>query len=558
MTRREPKPGRAGAAGDLPPTVPPVGGVSPKGTVPPAWQTLSGIPLKAHYGPEDQVGPAVTAAPPGAFPYTRGIHADMYRGKPWTMRMFAGFGTPEDTNRRFHYLLDHGQTGLSTAFDMPTLMGYDPDHHLSLGEVGREGVSVTSLEDMERLFAGIPLDRVTTSMTINAPAIVLLALYVAIARKQGVPPEKLRGTLQNDILKEFIAQKEWISPPEPSMRIIRDMLVYSTRHMPLWNTISISGYHIREAGATAVQELALTLADGIAYLQAGIEAGLAVDDFAPRLSFFFDVHVDFFEEIAKFRAARRMWATIVRDRFGARSPRSWLLRTHAQTAGVSLTAQQPYNNVVRVAWQALAAVLGGTQSLHTNSMDETYALPTEDAAKLALRTQQLIAEESGVAAVADPLGGSWYVETLTDELERRAREIIRRIDDLGGMVPAIDQGYPQMEISASAFRHQQELERHERIIVGVNRYQEAENPPLPTLKIAADVERQQVERVRALRARRDAGRAAAALGAVEAAARGTDNLVYPIIEAVESGVTLGEICDVFRSVFGVYRDPAFL
>ena len=403
--------------------------------------------------------------------------------------MFAGFGTPEDTNRRFRYLLEHGQTGLSTAFDMPTLMGYDPDHPLSLGEVGREGVSVASLEDMERLFAGIPLDRVTTSMTINAPAIILLALYVAMGTKQGVPPEKLRGTMQNDILKEFIAQKEWISPPEPSMRIIRDMLVYCTRHMPLWNTISISGYHIREAGATAVQELALTLADGIAYVQAGIEAGLAVDEFAPRLSFFFDVHVDFFEEIAKFRAARRMWATIVRDRFGAKNQRSWLLRTHAQTAGVSLTAQQPYNNVVRVAWQALAAVLGGTQSLHTNSMDETYALPTEEAAKLALRTQQLIAEESGVAAVADPLGGSWYVEALTDEMERRAWEIIRRIDDLGGMVPAIHQGYPQKEISASAFRHQQELERHERIIVGVNRYQEAGNPPLPTLKIAAEVER---------------------------------------------------------------------
>jgi methylmalonyl-CoA mutase, N-terminal domain len=543
MTPHHPEPGRSAAG-------------RPPRAVPPARQTLSGIPLKMHYGPEDVTEPA--AGPPGAFPYTRGIHADMYRGKPWTMRMFAGFGTPEDTNRRFRYLLEHGQTGLSTAFDMPTLMGYDPDHPMSLGEVGREGVSVASLEDMEQLFAGIPLDQVTTSMTINAPAIVLLAFYVAMGRKQGVPPEKLRGTLQNDILKEFIAQKEWISPPEPSMRIIRDMLVYSTRHMPQWNTISISGYHIREAGATAVQELALTLADGIAYLQAGIEAGLAVDDFAPRLSFFFDVHVDFFEEIAKFRAARRMWAGIVRNRFGATKPRSWLLRTHAQTAGVSLTAQQPHNNLIRVAWQALAAVLGGTQSLHTNSMDETYALPTEEAAKLALRTQQLIAEESGVTAVADPLGGSWYVESLTDELERRAWEIIRRIDDLGGMVPAIHQGYPQKEISASAFRHQQELERQERIIVGVNRYQEASATPLPTLKIEAEVERMQIERVRMLRARRDATRASAALDAVEAAARGTDNLVYPIIEAVESGVTLGEICDLFRKVFGVYRDPAFL
>ena len=523
-----------------------------------AWATLSGIPLRSVYGPDDTPDPAAGAPPPGQYPYTRGIHHDMYRGKVWTMRMFAGFGTPEDTNQRFRYLLDHGQTGLSTAFDMPTLMGYDPDHPMSLGEVGREGVSVATLDDMERLFAGIPLDRVTTSMTINAPAIILLALYVAIARKQGVAPEALRGTLQNDILKEFIAQKEWISPPEPSMRIIRDMLVYCSRHLPQWNTISISGYHIREAGATAVQELAFTLADGIAYVQAGIEAGLEVDDFAPRLSYFFDVHVDFFEEIAKFRAARRMWAKIMRERFGARNPRSWLLRTHAQTAGVSLTAQQPYNNVVRVAWQALAAVLGGTQSLHTNSMDETYALPTEEAAKLALRTQHLIAEESGVTAVADPLGGSWYIESLTDERERRAGEIIRRIDDLGGMVPAIHQGYPQKEIAASAFQHQRELERHERIIVGVNRYQEAGSPPIPTLKIDHQVERDQVERIRVLRANRDAGRAATAIGAVEAAARGTDNLVYPIIDAVERGVTLGEICDVFRQVFGVYRDPAFL
>jgi methylmalonyl-CoA mutase N-terminal domain/subunit len=520
------------------------------------WKTLSGISLKPVYGPSDR--PDGGPNTPGEYPYTRGIHADMYRGKLWTMRMFAGFGSPEDTNGRFRYLLEHGQTGLSTAFDMPTLMGYDPDQPMSLGEVGREGVSVASIEDMERLFRGIPLDQVTTSMTINAPAIILLALYVAVARRQGVPPEKLRGTLQNDILKEFIAQKEWISPPEPSMRIIRDMMVYSTRHMPLWNTISISGYHIREAGATAVQELAFTLADGIAYVQAGLEAGLDVDEFAPRLSFFFDVHVDFFEEIAKFRAARRMWARIMRERFGAKNPRSWLLRTHAQTAGVSLTAQQPINNVVRVAWQALAAVLGGTQSLHTNSMDETFALPTEEAAKTALRTQQLIAEESGVAAVADPLGGSHYVEWLTDEVERRAGEIILRIDELGGMIPAIHQGYPQKEIAASAFQHQKELEKEERIIVGVNRYQEAEAPPIPTLKIDMEVERLQVERIRALRSRRDATKSASALAAVEAAARGTENLVYPIVDAVEAGVTLGEICDVFREVFGVYRDPAFL
>jgi len=482
----------------------------------------------------------------------------MYRGKLWTMRMFAGFGSPEDTNRRFRYLLEHGQTGLSTAFDMPTLMGYDPDHPMSLGEVGREGVSVASLADAERLFAGIPLDRVTTSMTINAPAVILLAFYVAVARRQGVAPEKLRGTLQNDILKEFIAQKEWISPPEPSMRIIRDMLVFCTERLPQWNTISISGYHIREAGATAVQELAFTLADGIAYVDAGRAAGLDVDAFAPRLSFFFDVHVDFFEEIAKFRAARRMWATIMRERFGAKNPRSWLLRTHAQTAGVSLTAQQPYNNVVRTTWQALAAVLGGTQSLHTNSLDETYALPTEEAAKLALRTQQLLAEESGVAAVADPLGGSHYVEWLTDEVERRAWEIIRRIDDLGGMVPAIHQGYPQKEIAASAFQHQKELERRERVIVGVNGYVEADEPPIATLKVDAQVERSQIERIRELRARRDASRAQAALAAVEAAAQGTANLVEPILTAVEADVTLGEICDVFRRAFGVYRDPAFL
>ncbi|MCC7144216.1 MAG: methylmalonyl-CoA mutase family protein [Candidatus Eisenbacteria bacterium] len=518
--------------------------------------TLSGIPLKICYHPAD-VRPEVAAEAPGSYPYTRGVHADMYRGKLWTMRMFAGFGSPEDTNARFHYLLRQGQTGLSTAFDMPTLMGYDPDHALSLGEVGREGVAVASLEDMERLFAGIPLDKVTTSMTINAPAIVLLAFYIAVGKKQGVPPAQLRGTLQNDILKEFIAQKEWISPPEPSMRIIRDMLVYCTNEMPLWNTISISGYHIREAGATAVQELAFTLYDGIAYVEAGVEAGLDVDAFAPRLSFFFDVHNDFFEEIAKFRAARRMWARIMKERFGAKNPRSWLLRTHAQTAGVSLTAQQPYNNVARVAIQALAAVLGGTQSLHTNSLDETYALPTEEAATIALRTQQLIAEESGVASVVDPLGGSYFVEALTDEVERRAWEIIKRVDDLGGMVAAIHQGYPQKEIAASAFQHQQEVERKQRIIVGVNGYQKGEEPRLPTLKIDMEVERDQVERIRALRARRDPARAAATLAAVEAACRTDANIMPPIVDAVEAGITLGEISDVFRKVFGVYRDPGF-
>jgi len=518
--------------------------------------TLSGIPLKICYYPAD-VNAEASREEPGIFPYTRGIHADMYRGKLWTMRMFAGFGSPEDTNARFHYLLKQGQTGLSTAFDMPTLMGYDPDHALSLGEVGREGVSVASLEDMERLFAGIPLDKVTTSMTINAPAIVLLAFYVATGKKQGVPPSKLRGTMQNDILKEFIAQKEWISPPEPSMRIIRDMLVYSTKEMPLWNTISISGYHIREAGATAVQELAFTLYDGISYVEAGIEAGLDVDEFAPRLSFFWDVHNDFFEEIAKFRASRRMWAKIMRERFGAKNPRSWLLRTHAQTAGVSLTAQQPYNNVARVALQGLAAVLGGTQSLHTNSLDETYALPTEEAATIALRTQQILAEESGVADVVDPLGGSYFVEALTDEVERRAWELIKKLDDLGGMVAAIHQGFPQKEIAGSAFQHQREVERKERIIVGVNRYQKDEEIAIPTLKIEHKVEQDQVERLRALKSRRNAAAAASALAAVESACRGDDNLVPPILAAVEAGATLGEICDLFRKVFGVYRDPGF-
>lgn len=522
--------------------------------------TLSDIPVDVLYTADSVARRAEKDAErPGTFPYTRGIHADMYRGRLWTMRQFAGFGTPADTNQRFHYLLRHGQTGLSTAFDMPTLMGYDPDDAMSLGEVGREGVSVATLEDMEILFRGIPLDQVTTSMTINATAVIMLAFYVANAERQGVGPEALRGTMQNDILKEFIAQKEWISPPEPSMRIIRDMLVYSTERMPQWNTISISGYHIREAGATAVQELAFTLADGIGYVQAGIDAGLDIDDFAPRLSFFWDVHNDFFEEVAKFRAGRRMWARIVKERFGAKNPRSWLLRTHAQTAGVSLTAQQPYNNVVRVALQALAAVLGGTQSLHTNSLDETYALPTEEAVKIALRTQQIIADESGVAHTVDPLGGSYYVEWMTDEVERRAWEIIDRIDQMGGIVPAIHQGYPQKEIAAAAYHYQKQVEAEQKIIVGVNRYVEPdEKDPIPTLKIDLEVERMQVERIRALRARR--GRAAAedALRAVEDACRGNANIVPPILEAVKRDVTLGEICNVFRKAFGVYRDPAFL
>ena len=530
----------------------------------PEYRTMSGIPLKGIYRPEDLEAAGWRyedkLGEPGQFPYTRGPHETMYRGKPWTMRMFAGFGTPEDTNQRFKYLLDQGQTGLSTAFDMPTLMGYDPDHPRSLGEVGREGVSVASLDDMERLFADIPLDKVSTSMTINAPAAVLLALYVAVAEKQGVSPDRLRGTLQNDMLKEFIAQKEWISPIRAHMRIIRDMLVYCTRELPQWNTISISGYHIREAGATAVQELAFTLADGIGYVQLGVDAGLDVDSFAPRLSFFFDVHNDFFEEIAKFRAARRMWARIMRDRFGAVNPRSWLLRTHAQTAGVSLMAQQPLNNMVRTAMQALAAVLGGTQSLHTNSYDETYALPTEDAATLALRTQQIIAEESGVAAVADPLGGSYFIESLTDRVEAEAMAYIEKIDAMGGITKSVEEGYPQREIARSAYDFQRQVDSAERVIVGVNRYQQAEDgDPIPTLKIDIATEKDQADRIRAVRASRDAAAAERSLAAVRAAARDPQaNLMPPIVDAVKNHVTLGEICDIFRDEFGVHTDPAYL
>ncbi len=521
--------------------------------------SLDGRPMEVAYFPReadaayfDQVGV------PGQYPYTRGVHINMYRGKPWTMRMFAGFGTPEDTNARFKYLLSQGTTGLSTAFDMPTLMGYDPDHAMSEGEVGREGTNVSHLRDMEALFGDIPLGDVTTSMTINAPAIAMLALYVAVAERQGVPYNRIGGTLQNDILKEFIAQKEWISPPRPSMRIIRDMLAFCTHNLPRWNTISISGYHIREAGATAVQELAFTLADGIGYVQAGIEAGLDVDEFAPRLSFFFDVHNDFFEEIGKLRAARRLWARIMKERFHAKNPRSWMLRTHCQTAGVSLTAQQPMNNVVRTTIQAIAAVLGGTQSLHTNSLDETYALPTEAAAKLALRTQQVIAEESGIASVVDPLGGSYLVEHLTDRMEAEALAIIQKIDDLGGIVRAIEVGYPQREIAESAFRFQQRVESGERRVVGVNSQVEEKGESIPLLAIDPTVEANQIARCREVKLQRDADAAARALDAVRKACRDGSNLVPPILAGVKQYVTLGEISQVFRDEFGVYRDPAFL
>ena len=532
-----------------------------KGENPPPVETQSGLPLAPVYQPADpgpDADPAKTLGAPGQFPFTRGPHETMYRGKPWTMRMFSGFGTPEDTNQRFRYLLAHGQTGLSTAFDMPTLMGFDPDDPLARGEVGREGVSVASVADVERLFADIPLEQVTTSMTINAPAVVLLAFYVVAAERRGIGPEKLRGTIQNDMLKEFIAQKEWICGVRPSLRIIRDMLVTCTARMPLWNTISISGYHIREAGATAVQELAFTLADGIGYVELGREAGLDVDVFAPRLSFFWDIHNDFFEEIAKLRAARMMWAHIMRDRFGAKNPRAWMLRAHAQTAGVSLVAQQPLNNVVRTTLQALAAVLGGTQSLHTNSFDETLALPTEEAATLALRTQQIIAEESGLPAVADPFGGSYYLESLTDRMQAEAERLIRAIDDMGGIVRAVEMGWPQREIAASAYRTQQQVDRGERSIVGVNRHVVPETTSIPTLKIDMAPERAQIARVQAVRAGRDAVRAQEGLEEVRRACAGDANVMDAVVEAARRDATLGEICRVFRDVFGEYRDPAEL
>jgi methylmalonyl-CoA mutase N-terminal domain/subunit len=496
---------------------------------------------------------------PGVFPFTRGIQPTMYRGRLWTMRQFAGFGTAEETNARFRYLLDHGQTGLSTAFDMPTLMGYDSDHPKSLGEVGREGVAIDSLADMETLFAGIPLGEVSTSMTINSPAAILLAFYLCVGEEQGVPRAALRGTIQTDILKEYIAQKEYIFPPEPSMRLVTDMIEFCSREMPLWHPISISGYHIREAGSTAAQELAFTLADGFTYVEWAMERGLDVDDFAPRLSFFFNAHLDFFEEIAKYRAARRIWARRLRDRYGAKNPRSWLMRFHTQTAGVSLTAQQPEVNIVRTAVEALAAVLGGTQSLHTNSFDEALALPTEDAVRIALRTQQVIAHETGVVSTADPLGGSYFVEALTDRLELEANDYFDRIEKLGGVVAAIKENFFQREIAEASFRYQQEVERQERVVVGVNRYELRDERPLEILKIDPALEGQQIERVRDLRARRDAGAVEASLAALQAAAARDDvNLMPLIVEAARAYVTMGEICDTFRDVWGVWREtPVF-
>ena len=493
---------------------------------------------------------------PGQFPYTRGVQPDMYRGKSWTMRQFAGFGTPADTNKRFHYLLSQGMMGLSTAFDMPTLMGYDADHDLAKGEVGREGVNVTSLADMEILFDKIPLDEVTTSMTINAPAVVVMAMYVALADNRKIPREKLGGTIQADMLKEFIAQKEWICPPEPSVKLVVDLIEFSTKELPRWNSVSISGYHIREAGATAVQELAFTLYDGITYVEEGIKRGLDVDDFAPRLSFFFDVHNDFFEEVAKFRAARRIWARVMKDRFKAKNPKSWMLRTHAQTAGVSLTAQQPINNVVRVTVQAMAAIMGGTNSLHTNSMDETLSLPTEQAVKVALRTQQILAEESGIANTADPLGGSWLVESMTNRVETEALAYIKKLDELGGMVAAIHEGFPQKEIAVSAYKFQQQLDRKEKVIVGVNKYVDNDQDKIPTLVIDHKQEQGQINSVKKLKRNRNRERLAKTLEKVRKDCRSGANLMPGLIEAVKAYATLGEICDIFREEFGIYRDPA--
>jgi methylmalonyl-CoA mutase, N-terminal domain len=516
----------------------------------------------AEAGAKPVYGPADVASPlgePGRYPFLRGPYETMYRSRRWTMRQFAGFGTPADTNQRFRFLLRQGQDGLSTAFDMPTLMGYDADHPRARGEVGREGVSVSTLEDMETLFAEIPLDRVTTSMTVNCTASILLAMYLAIAERRGIPWAKLGGTIQNDMLKEFIAQKEWISPPRPSVRIVADMIEFCTEQAPRWHPVSISGYHIREAGATAAQELGFTLADGIAYVEEVSRRGrLTADDFGHRLSFFFDVHSDFFEEIAKLRAARRLWARIMRERFGATRDEACRLRMHAQTAGVSLTAQQPLNNVVRVTLQALAGVLGGVQSLHTNSFDETLALPTEESAMVALRTQQIIAEETGVAEIVDPLGGSYAVEALTEAIEQAASSYIAEIDRRGGMVKAIEEGYPQLEIAESAYREQQRFDTGDRVVVGVNRYLVPEERPVDILRIALEVETQQVDRVRRFKQERDRARVREALATVRAVAGTDENLMPPLIAAVRAGCTVGEISDIYRSVLGEYRDPAHL
>jgi len=524
----------------------------------PRFSTVSDLEIKGLYTPEDikNINYSRDIGFPGASPFTRGVQPSMYRGRLWTMRMFSGLGGPEETNKRFHYLLSHGETGLSVAFHYPTLMGYDSDSPMSKGEIGKCGVAIDTLKDMEILFEGIPLDKVTTSMTINPPAAILLAMYIVVAEKQGVSKKEIGGTIQNDMLKEFIAQKTFMLPPKPSIRIIVDTIEYCTREVPRWNTISISGYHIREAGATAAQELAFTLADGIAYVEAAIERGLKVDDFAPRLSFFFDSHIDFFEEIAKFRAARRMWSKLMRERFMAKNPRSWMLRFHTQTAGCSLTAQQPYNNVVRTASEALAAVLGGTQSLHTNSLDETYAIPTEEAVTIALRTQQILAEETGVANTIDPLAGSYFVEALTDQMEQQAWDYIHRIDEMGGMVTAVERGYPQAEIADSAYKYQKQIDSGEKIMVGVNKYA-TDHPPITIWRMSPAVEERQLARLRQVKQIRDNQEVKELLNQVRIASKNGENLMPHIINAVKEYATIQEICDVWRDVFGRYTDPGY-
>jgi methylmalonyl-CoA mutase N-terminal domain/subunit len=521
------------------------------------FQTTSGIAVNRFFSPLDiaESDYLRDLNLPGEYPYTRGVQPTMFRGRFWTMRQYAGFGSAEDTNKRYRYLLDHGQTGLSVAFDLPTQIGYDSDHPLAQGEVGKVGVAIDSMQDMEVLFNQIPLDKVSTSMTINSPAAILLAMYIAVAEKQGVTPDKLNGTIQNDILKEYSSRGTYIFPPKPSMRIITNTFAYCTKEIPNWNTISISGYHMREAGCTAVQEVAFTLANGVAYVEAAVKAGLDVDLFGPRLSFFFNAHLDFLEEVAKFRAARRLWAKIMKERFQAKNPRSWMLRFHTQTAGCTLTAQQPHNNIIRVAWQALAAVLGGTQSLHTNSMDEALALPSEQSVQIALRTQQLIAYESGAADTVDPLGGSYYVETLTNEIEKRAGDYIAKIDQMGGSVAAIEKGYIQQEIQESAYRYQKEIEAGDRVIVGVNQFQSKEAAPKGLLRVDPKVREVQMRRLAKLRSSRDAKRVGTSLDALKKVAQGDGNLMGPIIDCVRANCTLGEICDVLRGVFGEY-EPA--
>jgi methylmalonyl-CoA mutase N-terminal domain/subunit len=524
-----------------------------------SFTSLSGVPVERLYTPADLSNFEYKRdlGDPGEYPFTRGIHRTMYRGKLWTMRQFSGFAAPEDTNKRLHYLLEQGQTGLSIAFDLPTLMGYDPDHPLAEGEVGKCGVSVSSLADMETLLAGLPLEQVTTSMTINSPAAIVWAMYLVVAEKNGADWKKISGTTQNDILKEYIAQKEYIFPPAPSMRLVVDTIVFGAREVPRWNPISISGYHIREAGSTAVQELAFTLRDGIEYVEWVARGGMAVDEFAPRLSFFFNSHNDLFEEVAKFRAARKVWARVMRERFGAKDPRSWTCRFHTQTAGCSLTAQQPYNNVIRTTIQALAGVLGGTQSLHTNSLDEAWALPTQQAVTLALRTQQVIAHETGVVNTADPLGGSYFVEKLTLDTERACLEYFERIDALGGMVAAIEKGYPQREIHEAAYAYQQDLERKEKVIVGVNEFVSGEKRPMEILVIDEGVAHRQRQKLAELKRKRDCTHVKSTLASLARAAASDTNLMPYILECVRAYATLGEMCDVLRRVFGTYEEPAF-